>query len=196
MVRTIRKPNKMAAILFFLPFENRTLKRSVFEWIRYSSVRNSSPHCTWPFNNRHFLFVRCCLFELWLRPNEIVCTTIASVYPMLYSQYSKAIQLKDHWIIKRCILFEYQINVVFGSLVYLFLPPLVKVFEDVSGNWSLNFAVDVVPRFTGALLRGNTLGIRVPEIAQVLVQQRRIQLVIWKVNNDISTFWGGTIKTQ
>ena len=27
-------------------FENRTLKRSVFEWIRNSNVRNSSPNCT------------------------------------------------------------------------------------------------------------------------------------------------------
>ena len=30
---------------FFLPFKNRTLKCSVFEWIRYSNVQNSSPRC-------------------------------------------------------------------------------------------------------------------------------------------------------
>ena len=32
--------------LVFLPFKNRTLQHSVFEWIRYSNVRNSSPHCS------------------------------------------------------------------------------------------------------------------------------------------------------
>ena len=40
------KTNIMAAILFFIAFENRTLKRSVIEWIRNSNVRNSSPDCT------------------------------------------------------------------------------------------------------------------------------------------------------
>ena len=33
------------ADIFFSPFENRTLKRSVFKWIRFSSIRYSSPHC-------------------------------------------------------------------------------------------------------------------------------------------------------
>ena len=35
----------MAAILCFLPFDYRLLKRSVIEWIRYSNVQFSSPHC-------------------------------------------------------------------------------------------------------------------------------------------------------
>ena len=29
------------------PFENGPSKRSVFEWIRYSNVRYSSPDCSW-----------------------------------------------------------------------------------------------------------------------------------------------------
>ena len=42
------------------PFKIRTVKRSVFEWVRFSSVRNSSPHC---ICSNHITSEQFCLFR-------------------------------------------------------------------------------------------------------------------------------------
>ena len=62
---------------------------------------------------------------------------------------------------------------------YLLLPPLVEILEHVTSDGSFDLAVDVVPRLTGSLLGWNALGIGVAEVAAVLVQQRRVQLVVY-----------------
>ena len=43
------------------PFENRTLKRSVFEWIPFSIGRNSSPHCI----VLHFTLLKDIKWQTW-----------------------------------------------------------------------------------------------------------------------------------
>ena len=51
-------------------FENRPSKRSVFEWIRYSNVRYSSPDCTQDlqFLCTMFLSLKVGIFMAWKGP--------------------------------------------------------------------------------------------------------------------------------